>query len=169
MAGWFCEPDGPPAVDPEPDSDDYTQHNYAGSSNVEQQNASASNLPCALVTTSVNASVSASVSGAKPHNDLVKSHENDMLPNAYAALLNCRGCTKQKKNALSQTCLQKANAVGEGKGMRYATQLAIDDLWNQFNKPPASETGEYFHKGDALLKHMYKNEASSTGSKHKVY
>lgn len=173
MAGCFCEPDDPPAVDPislfESDSDDYTQNNYAGSSNVQEQNASASNLPCASVAASVNTSVNASVAGPKQHKDLVKSHENDMLPNAYAALLNCRGCTKQKKNALSQTCLQKANAVGEGKGMRYATQLAIDDLWNQFNKPPASETGEYFHKGDALLKHMYKNEASSAGSKHKVH
>ena len=53
--------------------------------------------------------------------------------------------------------------------MRYSTQQAIDDLWQRFNQAPASATGESFHKSDALLQHMYKNEATSGGTKHKVH
>ena len=68
----------------------------------------------------------------------------------------------------SQSCLAKADSAAQKCGLRYATQLAIDDLWKQFNKAPASATGELFHKGDALLQHMYTNEATSGGTKHKV-
>ena len=95
------------------------------------------------------------------------SSDTDMLPSAYDELLKCPGCLNRTANSLS--CLAKADSAAKKCGLRYATQLAIDDLWKQFNKAPASATGESFHKGNALLQHMYTNEATSGDTKHKVH
>ena len=149
------------------DNDDYTQqHHYPASCNGGYNAASCNSAP-----QSINASANASV-GSKQYNVVSKTHEDDMQPSKYAAMLACPGCIKCKKDdpaAMQQTCLQKIDSAAIQIGMRYATQLAIDDLWKQFNKPPATEGGDAFHKGDALLQYMYKNEATLAGAKHKVH
>ena len=153
------------------DDDNYSHHygddfDYTTVHNAEYTSAQSFNSGGASVDASANASVNASVAGSKQYKHIAQAHDTDMLPSAYDELLKCPGCLNRTEN--SQSCLAKADSAAQKCGLRYATQLAIDDLWNQFNKAPASATGESFHKGDALLQYMYTNEATSGGTKHKV-
>ena len=151
------------------DDDNYSHHygddfDYTTVHNAEYTSAQSFNSGGASVDASANASVNASVAGSKQYKHIAQAHDTDMLPSAYDELLKCPGCLNRTEN--SQSCLAKADSAAQKCGLRYATQLAIDDLWNQFNKAPASATGESFHKGDALLQYMYTNEATSGGTKH---
>ena len=124
--------------------DDNSSHHYSDNFeyttvyNAKYTSAPNYNSAGASVNTSVNASVNASVAGSKQYKHIAQGHDTDMLPSAYNELLKCPGCLNRTANSLS--CLAKADSAAQKCGLRYATQLALDDLWKQFNKAPASAT-----------------------------
>ena len=146
------------------DNDNYSHHygddfDYTTVHNAEHTSVQSYN--------SGGASVNASVAGSKQYKHIAQAHGTDMLPSAYDELLKCPVCLNRTANSL--LCLAKADSAAKQFGLRCATQLAIDDLWKQFNKAPASATGEFFHKGNALLQYMYTKEATSGDTKRKVH
>ena len=121
------------------DDDNYNHHysrdyDYTTAYNDEYTTAKSYNSAAAFV----NASVNASVAGSRQYKHIAQGRETDVMPAKSDELLKCPGCLTRTANSMS--CMEKANLAAELNGLRYATQLAIDDMWQQFNKPPASVT-----------------------------